>query len=122
MDATQARTRLSASALITTELFRGRAKSQTVFGYDLNFARAAIRTIATTRPTLTSTLFVSFGIRGPAGLGATAAARVRPISSALGAGHDLLVDQDGPLKKPYFDGCAAHHGRGKNYVLLQQTA
>ena len=111
-----------ASAVITNELFRGRAKSQTVVGYDLNFdsggntnyryyeADSNFRVYDLTNPR-------------PAGIGATAGGTT--AANQLGRyelGTIYWSVNDGPQKKPYFRiGSRQITVGGKNYVLLQQN-
>ena len=107
-----------ASAVITNDLFRGRAKSQTVVGYDLNFDSGGN---ANYRYYEADANFRAYDLTNPR----PAAAGGNTGANQLGRvemGTIYWSVNDGPQKKPYFRiGTRQVTVAGRNYVLLQQN-
>ncbi len=111
-----------ASALVTNDFFGGRAKSQTTFGYDLNFSANGNVNYRYYEADANWNVYDVNNPR-PAGIGPTAGG----ANAANGLGRWELGTiywsvNDGPQKKPYFRiGSRRVTVAGKNYVLLQQN-
>ena len=108
-----------ASAVLTNDLFKGRARSQTVFGYDLNFS--AIGGIVQSVYYEADSSFRMYDANHPRPAGASG-----PTSAdALGRftmGPQYWPVGQGLLKKPFFrPGSRQVTVGGRNYVLSHQN-
>lgn len=107
-----------ANAVITNELFRGRAKSQTIVGYDLNFSSGGNTNYRYYEADANFRVYDLSNPR-PAAAGGTTG------TNQLGRAEIPTIYwsvNDGPQKKPYFRiGTRQITVNGKNYVLLQQN-
>jgi outer membrane receptor for ferric coprogen and ferric-rhodotorulic acid len=107
-----------ASAVLTNELFNGKAKSQTVLGYDYNFSAGGN---VNYRYYEADASFRVYDLSNPR----PAAAGGTTGTNQLGRAELPTVFwsvQDGPVKKPGFRiGSRQITINGKNYVLLQQN-
>ena len=114
-----------ANAVITNDLFRGRAKTQSVVGYDLNFAPGTSGGNTAYRYYEADASFRAYDLANPrpTGIGATAGGTT--AANPLGRyelGTLYWSVNDGPQKKPYFrTGTRQITVAGKNYILLQQN-
>lgn len=106
------------SAVITNELFSGRAKSQTVLGYDYNYSAGGNVNYRYYEADANFNVYDLSNPR-PAAAGGTTG------TNQLGRAEIPTVFwsvQDGPVKKPGFRiGSRRITMNGKNYVLLQQN-
>ncbi|MDO8539000.1 MAG: TonB-dependent receptor plug domain-containing protein [Opitutaceae bacterium] len=107
-----------ANAVITNELFNGKASSQTVIGYDYNFSSGGNVNYRYYEADANFQLYDLSNPR-PAAAGGTTG------TNQLGRAELPTVYwsvQDGPIKKPGFRiGTRQITMNGKNYVLLQQN-
>lgn len=107
-----------ANALITNDLFGGRAKSQTVLGYDLNFNSGGNTNYRYYEADANFRPYDLSNPRPAAAGGATGANQLGRVEM----GTIYWSVNDGPLKKPYFRiGSRQITVNGRNYALLQQN-
>src|SRR5688572_2134837 len=107
-----------ANAVITNDLFNGRAKSQTVVGYDYNFSAGGN---VNYRYYEADANFRVYDLSNPRPASAGGTTGTNQIGRAEMPAVFWSV-QDGPLKKPGFRiGSRQITMNGKNYVLLQQN-
>ncbi len=109
-----------ASAVATNSLFNGRARSQTVVGYDLNFSAGVSGVVGYVYYEADSDFRVyDLTNPRPAGAGGTTGANQL---GRITMGTLYWPAGDGPLKKPFFrPGSRQITVNGRNYVLLQQN-
>ncbi len=107
-----------ANAVITNDLLRGRAKSQTVVGYDLNFSSGGNTNYRYYEADGNFRVYDLSNPRPAAAGGATGANQLGRVEM----GTIYWSVNDGPQKKPYFRiGTRQITVNGRNYVLLQQN-
>jgi outer membrane receptor for ferric coprogen and ferric-rhodotorulic acid len=107
-----------ANAVITNELFRGRARSQTVVGYDLNFNSGGNTNYRYYEADANFRVYDLGNPRPTAAGGSTGANQLGRVEM----GTIYWAVNDGPQKKPYFRiGTRQITVNGRNYVLLQQN-
>lgn len=107
-----------ANAVITNELFRGRARSQTVVGYDLNFSAGGNANYRYYEADASFRVYDLTNLRPAAAGGSTGANQLGRVE----LGTIYWPVSDGPQKKPYFRiGTRQITVNGRNYVLLQQN-
>ena len=105
-----------ANAVLTNDLLRGRAKSQTVFGYDLNIS-AGGNTVY--RYYEADTNFRVYDLANPRPAAGGGSSGANPLGRVELPTLYWSVN-DGPQKKPYFrNGSRQITVNGRNYVLLQ---
>ena len=109
-----------ASAVATNDLFGGKATSQTVLGYDLNFSAGVSGNVGYVYYEADSNFRVyDLGNPRPAAAGGTTGANQL---GRIGMGTLYWPVGNGPLKKPFFrPGSRQITANGRNYVLLQQN-
>ena len=106
------------NAVLTNELFQGRAKSQTVLGYDYNFSAGGNVNYRYYEADANFNVYSLSNPRPAAAGGTTGSNQIgRFEMPAL-----FWSVNDGPLKKPFFRiGSRQITVNGRNYVLLQQN-
>ncbi len=109
-----------ASAVATNELFNGKAKSQTVLGYDLNFSAGVSGVVSYVYYEADANFRVyDLSNPRPAAAGGTTGANQL---GRIGMGTLYWPVGNGPVKKPFFrPGARQITANGRNYVLLQQN-
>lgn len=107
-----------ANAVLTNDLFQGRAKSQTVFGYDHNFQSGGFVSYAYYEADANFRLYDLANPR-PASAGGTSGA---DQLGRVAMGQIYWPVGNGPVKKPYFKpGSRQITVGGRNYVFVQQN-
>ncbi len=107
-----------ASAVITNDLFRGRAKSQTVVGYDLNISAGGNTNYYYNEADANFRVYDLTNPRPAAAGGSSGANQLGRFE----LGTIYWPVSDGPQQKPYFRiGTRQMTVNGRNYVLLQRN-